>query len=218
MAQQVAIAPGASVQAKKEEKVAAAAPAHSFANPGAAGLGALAVACFAFFALLTGKVSHGAAPILACWLVGGAVCQIAAGLIELKDHNIAGGNLMLFFGSFFMVTGAVGMFTKTDLAARGVAFDAGIEGWTWLASFFFLVMMTPCYLKSNKVFFWVVVSADVAVLFLALADLKVAPFLAPYAGWVLLLTGLGALYLVAAIAINGTFGKPVIPLPAPYIK
>lgn len=192
---------------------------HSFANPAPAGLGALAIACFAFFALLTGRVSHEAAPVLAAWLVGGAICQIAAGLIELKDHNIAGGNLMLFFGSFFMVTGALGMLLKTDLAAKGILFDASIEGYTWLCAFLVLVALTPCYLKANKVFFWLVIVADLAVLFIALADLKIAKsFLAPAAGWLLLLAGFLALYLVAAIAINGVYGKSVIPLPAPYIK
>jgi succinate-acetate transporter protein len=192
---------------------------HSFANPAPAGLGALAIACFAFFALLTGRVSHEAAPILATWLVGGAICQVAAGLIELKDHNIAGGNLMLFFGSFFMVTGALGMLIKTDLAAKGIAFDAGIEGYTWLCAFLVLVCLTPCYLKANKVFFWLVIVADVAVLFLALGDLGIAKAtLAPAAGWLLLLAGFLALYLVAAIAINTSFGKTVLPLPAPYVK
>jgi len=52
-------------------------------------------------------------------LVGGANCQVAAGLIELKDHNIAGGNLMLFFGSFFMVTGALGMLLKPIWQLKG---------------------------------------------------------------------------------------------------
>lgn len=190
---------------------------HSFANPAPAGLGALAIACFLFFALLTGRVGHEAAPILACWLVGGAICQIAAGLIELKDHNISGGNLMLFFGSFFMVTGAVGIFTKTILAANSIAFDARIEGWAWLCAFLVLVALTPCYLKANKIFFWVVVLADVAVGALAITDLKIAP-LGAFAGWVLLLVGLGALYLVAAIAINTTFGRAVLPVPEPYSK
>lgn len=191
---------------------------HSFANPAPAGLGALAIACFCFFALLTGRVGHESTPILATWLLGGAICQIAAGLIELKDHNISGGNLMLFFGSFFMITGAAGMITKTILTANGIAFDARIDGWAWLCAFLVLVAFTPCYLKANKLFFWVVISADIGVLFIALSDLKVAPFLAPYAGWVLLLTGLGALYLVAATLINTTFGKSVIPLPSPYVK
>lgn len=190
---------------------------HSFANPAPAGLGALAIACFLFFALLTGRVGHEAAPILACWLVGGAICQIAAGLIELKDHNISGGNLMLFFGSFFMVTGAVGIFTKTILAANGIAFDAKIEGWAWLCAFLVLVALTPCYLKANKIFFWVVVLADIAVGALAITDLKIAP-LGAFAGWVLLVVGLGALYLVAAIAINTSFGRAVLPVPEPYSK
>jgi len=190
---------------------------HSFANPGPAGLGALAIACFLFFALLTGRVTHAAAPILACWLVGGAICQISAGLIELKDHNLAGGNLMLFFGSFFMVTGAVSMFAKTIMAANGVEFDASIEGWAWLCAFLVLVCLTPCYLKANKIFFWVVILADVAVGALAITDLKIVN-LGAFAGWTLLLVGLGALYLVAAIAINGTFGRQVLPVPAPYSK
>jgi len=190
---------------------------HSFANPAPAGLGALAIACFLFFALLTGRVGHEAAPILACWLVGGAICQIAAGLIELKDHNISGGNLMLFFGSFFMVTGAVGIFTKTILAANSIAFHAKIEGWAWLCAFLVLVALTPCYLKANKIFFWVVVLADIAVGALAITDLKIAP-LGAFAGWVLLFVGIGALYLVAAIAINTSFGRAVLPVPEPYSK
>jgi succinate-acetate transporter protein len=176
------------------------------------------MACFLFFALLTGQVDGSAAPLLATWLVGGAICQIAAGLIELKDHNISGGNLMLFFGTFFMIVGAVELITKTILAKNGMTFDSRIDGWGWLCAFLVLVCFTPCYLKSNKVFFWTVIFADIGVLCLALAELHIATFLAPFAGWSLLLTGLGALYLVAATLINTTFGKPVIPLPDPYIK
>jgi len=191
---------------------------HSFANPGPAGLGALAVACFLFFALLTGQVDHSAAPLLATWLVGGSVCQIVAGLIELKDHNLSGGNLMLFFGAFFMLTGAVELITKTVLGANGIAFDGRIDGWAWRTCLLVLVGFTPCYLKANKVFFFTVLVVDVGVLFLALADLKIAPFLGVYAGWALLIAGCGALYLVAATLINTTFGKTIVPLPAPFVK
>ena len=113
---------------------------------------------------------------------------------------------MLFFCSFFKVTEALGMLLKTDLAAKGILFDASIEGYTWLCAFLVLVALTPCYLKANKVFFWLVIVADVAVLFIALADLGIAKAsLALAAGWLLLLAGFLALYLVAAIAINGVF-------------
>jgi len=64
-----------------------------------------------------------------------------------------------------------------------------------------------------------VIVADVAVLFIALPDLGVAKAtLALAAGWLLLLAGFLALYLVSAIAINGTFGKTVLSLPTPYVK
>ena len=195
---------------------------HSFASPGPAGLAALSIAGFAFFALLTGRVSHDAAPILACWLVGGAVCQVVAGLIELKDHDITGGNIMLFFGSFFMLVAALSLSTKYGLHAAGLPFDATIEGWCWLAGGGFLVIMTPCYLKTPKLLFWAIVMADIAVLCIALMDLKVTvlplPLMATVAGWLLLGVGLIGIYLGGATAINTTFGKSILPTTTPYVK
>ena len=137
---------------------------HTFASPQPAALAALAIACFAFFAILTGRVSHAAAPIAACWLVGGAVCQIIAGIMELKDHNISGGNVMLFFGAFFMLVAALGFSVTYRLHAAGLPFDGRIEGWCWLAGWVFLVTLTPCNLKSPKLLFWGLIMADIAVL------------------------------------------------------
>ncbi|HDM79189.1 MAG TPA: hypothetical protein ENG51_22415 [Deltaproteobacteria bacterium] len=195
---------------------------HSFASPGPAALGALAVACFAFFAILTGKVSHAAAPIVACWLIGGAVCQIIAGIIELKDHNISGGNVMLFFGAFFMLVSALSLSTKYGLHTAGLHFDSIIEGWCWLAAWGFLVLMTPCYLKAPRLLFWGLVLADIAVLFIALIDLKVTvlplKLMATVAGWCLLGLGFIGLYLAGAIAINTTFGKTILSTTSPYMK
>ena len=79
-------------------------------------------------------------------------------------------------------------------------------------------MLEKKLLLSNKVYFFTVLVVDVGVLFLALADLKIAPFLGVYAGWALLIAGFGALYLVAATLINTTFGKSIVPLPAPFVK
>ncbi|MEA2061063.1 MAG: hypothetical protein U9P10_11255 [Thermodesulfobacteriota bacterium] len=69
---------------------------HSFASPGPAGLGALAVATFGFSAVFLGKVSLGGIPLLAAWLIGGGIVQYTTAVIELKDHNITGGNVFLF--------------------------------------------------------------------------------------------------------------------------
>ncbi len=195
---------------------------HSFASPAPAALGALAIACFAFFAILTGKVSHAAAPIVACWLIGGAVCQIAAGVIELKDHNISGGNVMLFFGAFFMLASALSLSAKYGLHTAGLHFDKTIEGWCWLAAWGFLVLMTPCYLKAPKLLFWGLVLADIAILCIALIDLKVTilppKLMATVAAWCLLVLGFIGLYLAGATAINTTFGRTILPPTTPYVK
>jgi len=192
---------------------------HSFANPGPAGLGGLAVACFCFFALLNGYVGHGAGGILAFWLMGAAVVQLAAGFIELKDHNLLGGNLMTFFGAFFCVTGAASFLGKTLYAANGIEVDARIDGWAWIACAVFITVLLPCYLKANKVFFWTVVLADLAVLMIGLIDLKIGMgFLAPIAGWLLLGVGFGAFANIAAMVINPTYGKEIVKLGAPYSK
>jgi hypothetical protein len=195
---------------------------HSFANPGPAALGALAIACFAFYALLTGKVTHDAAPIMACWLVGGAICQLVAAVIELKDHNISGGNVFLFFGSFFMVVTALSLVTKYGLHAAGLPFDATIEGWCWLAGWGFLVLVTPCYLKGPKLLFWGFIAADVGILCIALMDLNLTalplPLMANVAGWLILVLGIIGVYLAGAICVNTTFGRSILPTTTPYVK
>ncbi len=57
---------------------------HEWANPAPAGLLALAMACFTFFALLSGKVEYLTIPLLGCWLIGGFVIQIMLGILELR--------------------------------------------------------------------------------------------------------------------------------------
>lgn len=85
---------------------------HSFATPGPAGLGALAVACFGFGAVFLGKIDVSGFPLLAAWLVGGGIVQYTTAVIELKDHNITGGNVFLFFSAFFMFAAALSVFAK----------------------------------------------------------------------------------------------------------
>ncbi|MFA6412222.1 MAG: GPR1/FUN34/YaaH family transporter [Syntrophales bacterium] len=85
---------------------------HSFASPGPAGLAALAVACFGFGAVYLGKIDISGFPCLAAWLVGGGIVQYTTAVMELKDHNITGGNVFLFFSAFFMFGAALSLFAK----------------------------------------------------------------------------------------------------------
>jgi len=74
-----------------------------WANPSPAALVALALACFCFFALLTGRVTPAATPLLAIWLACCFIIQIVAAILDLKAGNLSGGNLFLFFSCFFML-------------------------------------------------------------------------------------------------------------------
>ena len=95
---------------------------HSFATPGPAGLGALAVACFGFGAVFLGLVKPGGLPILAAWLFGGCLVQYTTAVMELKDHNVLGGNVFLFFAAFFMLGAALSTLSKFLMLAGAGAF------------------------------------------------------------------------------------------------
>ena len=194
---------------------------HSFASPAPCGLGALAMACFTFFALLTGRVNHDALPLLACWMVGGGICQLTAGLIELKDHNIVGGNVFTFFAAFFMFVTALSLATKYGLSKAGLPMDGRVEGWAWLAGAAFLIMMTPNYLKSPVILFIAVVLIDISLLCIVALDLKLdidRKMVATLAAWTLFVAGWIGIYLVGAISMNTHFGKVILPTTHPIIK
>lgn len=194
---------------------------HVFANPGCAGLVALAMACFTFFALLTGRVTHDAAPVLACWMVGGGLIQYACGWMELRNGVIKGGNVFLMFGAFFMFVTAISLFTKYMLAEKGMPVDPRVEGWAWLAAAIGLILWTPAYMKNSPaLLFLAVVLIDVALICIAFMDMGVWPKAtsAPIAAWALLLAGIIGLYLSGAIMLNTEFGRVILPTSTPLVK
>lgn len=185
-----------------------------WANPAPAGLVALAIACFTFFALLGGKVTAGALPLLGCWLLGGFVVQVVVGVVELKEGAWTGGNVFLFFSAFFMLTGGLEMFIKFAASLNGWALDATIDGWAWMVLFFILVMYTFAYLReSNLVMNFILIILDVGVFFVTFIDIGwISADFKPVAAYALLITGILAIYLSSAIIINKSFGRTILPL------
>ena len=192
---------------------------HGWANPSPAGLVALAMACFTFFALLTGKVEHTAIPLLGCWLIGGFVVQLVVGLIELREGNSAGGNVFTFFAAFFMLVGGLEFLVKYFAALHSWPLDARIDGWAWLTLAVALITWTPAYFKAPLALCLAILCLDVAVPIICLMDLQVlAPTAAPIAGYLLAVTGLLGLYISSAIITNTAYNRQVLPMPGPIVK
>ena len=189
-------------------------PVHKdWANPTPAGLVALAVACFCFFAMLTGAVEKSAMPLIGCWLLGGFVIQVIVGLLDLKCGNGTGGNTFLFFSAFFMLVGGIEMFVKFHSATAGVVLDARIDGYAWLALTLVVLLWTPAFLKPFSLLSLIVLALDVALPFITLLDLKVLPAsFSPIPAYALLVAGLLGIYLSAALVVNTALGRKVYPV------
>lgn len=196
-------------------------PVPEYANPMPAGLAALAMACFGFYALFTGKVSPSSAPILACWLVGGFVIQLVVALIEYKEKSLGGSNLFLVFANVFMLIGALSAATKTILRYHGIPFDPTIEGWMWIPVGVWVIMVTLSFLRAPKLLFIMGVFLCISVPFLILFEIGVQgdrALWASIAGHCVLIAAIIATYLGGAMVINGVYGKQILPMSTPFLK
>lgn len=191
-----------------------------WANPSPAGLVALAMATYVFFALLTGRITHSCLGLMGVWLVGGFVVQVIVGVVELKKGNALGGNLFTFFSAFFMMVSGLNMIFKFFAAINGWKMDAHVDGWAWLALAAATTIWAPAYLKAPKSLFGVVVCLTPALWIIALMDMGVwsAATWAPIAGWLALFGGSFGIYTSGAIILNTSFGRTVLPMGVPFIK
>ena len=195
---------------------------HTFVTPGPAGLGALAVACFGFGAVFTGKVGLGGFPLLAAWLVGGGVVQYTVAVMELKDHNMTGGNVFLFFAAFFMFAAALSVISKYLMLSGvigSVKPEPMVEGFCWMAGASFLTAVTPAYLKSPTPLFVLVILLDIVLWLIVGLDMgMLSAGVKPAIGYLLFAAGWIGVYLVAAIVNNHTYGRVILPTFGSLIK
>ena len=193
--------------------------AKEWSNSTPAGLVALAVACFCFFAMLNGLVEPSAMRLIGCWLIGGFVIQLIVGILDLKGGNCSGGNTFLFFSAFFMLVGGMEMFAKYNGIVSGSPLDTRIDGYAWLALSLVVYLWTPAFLKSFSLLSLIVLALDIALPFIALVDLRVFPkSFSVVPAYALLAAGLFAIYLGAAIVVNTTFGRKIYPVIEKRVK
>jgi len=196
--------------------------APGWANPMPAGLTALAIAVFIFYAVLTGKVSPAEArPIAGMWLIGGFFVQVIVGVIELNMGSSSGGNTFTWFSAYFMlVTGSVWIF-QYFAGINGWHYDHHVAGWAWCAITIVLFLEFPAFAKTMPLTVFILICLLnfslplITGIFLGILDPKVY---GPIAGNMAGIAGLFALYSAAAVMNNTVFGKQIFPFPGPIIK
>jgi len=204
----------ATSQPTQVEKKDPTPPPTDWANPTPAGLVALAAACICFFALLTGRVSVSAMPLIGCWLLGGFVIQIVVALIDLKSGNLPGGNTFLFFSAFFMLVSGLEMLLKYNAIIDGAPLEGIVDGYVWSVLTIVLLLWTPAFFKKFSLLSVIVILLDIALPFIALTDLGLLPGgFAHISAWALLGAAAVAVYLCSAMVVNGALGKTIYPLP-----
>lgn len=193
---------------------------HTTASPAPAGLVGLAIACFTFFASLTGRVGPEANLVMGLWLLGGFFIQYYVAIGEYNHGALTGGNVFLFFSGYFMFVGGMEHIVNYFAMLKDWPLDGRISGWAWVVLSVALISWTPAYLKeSNKAMSLLVLVVDVATIFVFLIDLQVIPAtMAPIPGWLLLISGILGLYVAAGIILNGAFGREIVKLGKPFLE
>jgi succinate-acetate transporter protein len=189
-------------------------PHKEWANPTPAGLVALAAACACFFAMLTGRVTVHALPLIGCWLLGGFIVQVIVALLDLKSGNLTGGNTFLFFCAFFMLTSGLEMLLKYNAIKAGVPLDGRIDGYAWMVLAIVTLLWTPAFLTKFSLLSVILLLLDIALPIVALLDLGLLPkSVSVIPAYALLAAGAVAVYLCSAIVVNTAFKKKIYPLP-----
>jgi len=200
---------------------------HVYANPVPQGLVALAVACFMFFAVLAGRLppeSH-VALLLGIVIACSFIPQFMAGLMELRNGVILGGNVFLYFSVYFMLATGLKFIFLHFSAVYGWGMTVYADGWWWVPLTVMLIAVTPSYAKSPAAIFWMIVAVDLALIFVVIHMFCVSPDLHHFAhtcgalgGWFLLIAGILGLWIGAAVVNNTVYGRTVMPLGSPLVK
>ncbi|MGP3668160.1 MAG: hypothetical protein ACKD6N_02040 [Candidatus Bathyarchaeota archaeon] len=190
-----------------------------FASPAVAALGAVTMASFCFFALLTGLVEQAGSYIYlsALCIIAGAV-QMIAGVIDLRNKDIVNGGAMLLFGGCFILVAGVNAALTVWGETAGVHATYPMMGWGVLAGGLCLIMITPAYFYRSSILSIFMIDADLALLALGIGFIAGNLLFVFIGGVLLLILALIGLYLILATCVNVASGRMVLPFGNPILK
>jgi hypothetical protein len=193
----------------------------TWANPAPAGTISLGFAIMIFYALLTGKVPAEAHMLAGLWLLGAFVIQVCVGLIELNMGADIGGNIYLWFGSFFCLATGLVFIWEYFAHIYGWPVHLGLQGYLWICIWLVMWINWPVFLKRFPLTLIIVFSLmNACAPLMAFMNLGMIPakVYAPIIGQCMGVASLFALYSGAAMITNTAFGRQMFPLGSPLLK
>jgi succinate-acetate transporter protein len=189
-----------------------------FANPGPLGLCGFALTTFVLNVHNAGLIAIGAA--LPLGLFYGGLAQLIAGFLEFRTGNTFGMTAFASYGAFWIALASMVLMEMNKL----ISADAS-KGWlltTLIAWTIFTFILWVASFKHSVALIWVFTT--LLILFILL-DIGVWQGVGPgqgitrIAGWEGIFCALTAWYLAAAIVINDSFGRDILPVgPIPKKK
>ncbi|MGV8966503.1 MAG: acetate uptake transporter [Cellulomonas sp.] len=180
------------------------------ADPAALGLGAFALTTFVLSVFNAGLVpSTAEGVVLGLALFYGGLMQFAAGIWELVNKNTFGATAFCSYGAFWMAFWFLARFT--DLSGAGADAAKGVAVFLFAWGMFTLYM-TIAARKTTFMLFLVFLFAALTFFTLAAGDWTGTIGITRVGGVLGLITAFLAWYVSAAVVINATYKRTVLPV------
>ena len=182
-------------------------------NPGPLGLAGFALTTFMLSVFNAGsnlidKELEGV--VLPVALFYGGLAQFAAGMWEFRINNTFGATAFTSYGSFWMSFAGYVYFILPKIASTGKAKHA--TGLFLLSWFIFTLYMNIAAYKTSKLLFLLFVALNLTFLFLIIGNLADTSIITNIGGWFGIVTAVIAWYGSAAVVINVTWKRSLLPL------
>ncbi|HKO24659.1 MAG TPA: acetate uptake transporter [Chloroflexota bacterium] len=204
-------APAAAESVDGRQDVAGISAINSIADPAPLGLGGFAATTFALSLINAGLVGRGIVPmVLTLALFYGGAVQLLAGLWEFRNNrNTFGAVALSTYGVFwlstwYLLSTAIG---QVPAGSRSVALGIYLLVWTIFTLYMFIAS-----LKLTVVHVVLFLCLLVTFIALTLGAFTGMAALNVIGGGVGVLTAIVAWYAAAALVVNSTFKKTVLPL------
>jgi uncharacterized protein len=184
-------------------------PAVQIGDPAPLGLATLGLTLLIFSMFNTGLLASSGRPIVLGMAVAGGVVQVLAGMWEVRRGNSFGATTFAAYGAFWLSYFLIEQFFIGDVppAERGNAIALYFIAWT-----IFSVLLWVASTRTTAVTSVMLAALSVSFLLLGIGEAGAHSEIVKVGGWFGLAATAAALYGAFAGAINGTYGRTLLPL------